>query len=226
MVLCIYSIIVCSVDQCFGACVTCHPGGNWNLRWHWVVLPLQINCTGRKSPSSVQQNIAVIRCLSLTPTISIWLNPSLSIVQVEDGTIWIPVWSQFTISSSHTSSISTVSTIASKNCHFSSAKLVTSYLLWDKVTFLWTNFISWNNKYAQCRVLLMCPPYYTQPMHPGLGIAVSLCCCHSYSYRNNTSIHYFLVWLDTAAIFHQVAHQVKPFSLLFLRHSFHVLVHA
>ena len=48
----------------------------------------------------------------------------------------IPVWSQFNISSGHTSSISTVSTTSSKNFCFTSAKSVAVYFLCDVVTFL------------------------------------------------------------------------------------------
>ena len=84
---------------------------------------LQEKCTTTKQ--------SVIWHLSFAPTISTWQIPSLSMVQVGDGTICMPVWSQFSIISGHTSFISTVCTTASKNSCFTSVKLIVVCLPWD-----------------------------------------------------------------------------------------------
>ena len=53
----------------------------------------------QKSPVRDPQNTRVVSHLSFTPTTSTHLTPCLFIVHVEEGTILIPVWSQFRMSS-------------------------------------------------------------------------------------------------------------------------------
>ena len=94
--------------------------------------------TGRKSPVREPQNTAVIRPLLLTPAISTPFEPLASIVQVLDGTILTPIWSQLSINSTGISSISTVVTTSTRNCCFSCAKLAVECLLLAVVAFHWT----------------------------------------------------------------------------------------
>ena len=102
--------------------------------------------------------MAVVWRLSLTPTISTWFVPFCSIVHAKDGTILIPVWSQFRISSAGISSIVTVAITSARNAFFSTAKSTGACLLLAVVAFLWTNFIHFNSTLAQCLLSCTCPP--------------------------------------------------------------------
>lgn len=90
-----------------------------------------------------------------------------SIVQVEDGTILIPVWPQLRTSSPGISSISTVVATSLKNSHFCSLKLVMVSLLIDVVAFLCTNFILLSKECAQCLFSCIEPLFSTNidPLH-------------------------------------------------------------
>ena len=80
------------------------------------------------SPVSEAQSTAVICRLSFSPATSTRLEPRASMVQLEEGTRFIPVCSQFKINSSGMSSIFTV-TISCRNLAFTCSKFSTVTLL-------------------------------------------------------------------------------------------------
>ena len=85
----------------------CHPEGNSNRGWQRGVFPLYMTWRGRKLPKRLPQKTAVIWRLSLVSIISTCCTLFWSIVQEEQGTNFIPVWSQLRMSSPGISSIVT-----------------------------------------------------------------------------------------------------------------------
>ena len=83
---------------------------------HFDVLPVNINCTGRKSLDNVAPNTAVICHLSSIAAISTHFAPRLSIVQLDDGASLRAVWSQLMISGSGISSKHTTDLMSIKYC--------------------------------------------------------------------------------------------------------------
>jgi len=94
--------------------------------------------------------------LNLHPLSSTHLVPCFSTVHSVHGTIFIPVWTKFMISSGGLSSITTVET---NSCRKFASKLATVYLLVAVVAFLWTNPMQSRSKQAQCLLSNTGPPY-------------------------------------------------------------------
>ena len=174
-------------------------------------------CTAKKSPEMVQQNTAVMWRFSFEPIISMWLAPSLAMVQVEDGTILMSVWSQFIVNSVHTTSIPILSTTASRNCCFLSAKSAIVYLLWEVVNFLKKNFKCWNNEYAQCLVILTCPPYLVSAPQFNANMNSFAAVIAKWA---ETHLHGFVQQWNTVAAFHQSPHQANFSTPFLLLHGF------
>ena len=107
------------------------------------------------------QNTAVIWHLSLVPTTSTLFAPRFSIDHVVEGTIFIPVWSQFNINSGGISSIWTVVITSWRNAFFTWEKFFTACLLLDVVGFLGTKSILLKRERAQCLFNSILPPYST-----------------------------------------------------------------
>ena len=110
------------------------------------------------SPDNAAQNTAVICHMSLSPATSTLFDPLASIVHVELGTIFMPVWSQFKMRSDSTSSISTTVLISKRICYFSFFKMRWLYISWS-YCFLFTKFKHWRCDFAQTFVSFIGPPF-------------------------------------------------------------------
>ena len=137
--------------------------------------------------------------------ISMWLAPSLAMVQVEDGIILMPVWSQFIINSVHTSSISILSITASRNC--------TSYCIF---ALRGGNFSQKKFHKLKQRV---CPVPYNIDMFTILSKCTSISFAAVIAKRAETPPPLFRTAVKCSCNFHQSPHQAN-FSVLFLLHSF------
>lgn len=104
-------------------------------------------------PVKLPQKTAGICSLSLAPLIFTNLEPSLSIVHVDAGTKWIPVWSQFSTSLGGASSMVATYMMSSKQ-----QNLRGCVCFFAVVAFLLTNIIQLNRWYAHCWLNSMWPP--------------------------------------------------------------------
>ena len=86
-----YSTVVCSLAQWEGVNVTCQSLGKFVFGKQATVFPSYISCGGRKPPSNVAPNTAVICHLSSAPANETFFDPSFAIVQHPTGTYFIAV---------------------------------------------------------------------------------------------------------------------------------------